>query len=315
VAIVPKFLQKGNTLAAISPAGPVEEKEVAEGVLNMGNAGYEVSVLPSALNNIGYLAGTDEERAKDLVDAFQNSKIDGILCTRGGYGTMRLLQHVDFSIIKNNPKPLIGFSDISALQHAIWLKTGLVTYSGPQLARGGLTNPDEEGLDEARLFNSRCWFDLLEGKLQGKALPFPADMVRLESVKCGSVTSPLLGGNLAVLSALAGTRWSPIFKDSILLLEEIDEPLYRIDRMLSQLHLAGAFEGVKGVLLGKFTQHIKGEPVQQHDEVLKIIREFLPDDIPFSLGAPYGHIGPCWTLPLGATVTLDSNRGMLIIEE
>lgn len=310
--MIPEPLPKGSTLATLSPAGPVGEEEVRRGAAVLSEEGYKVLRMPHALRRGQYLAGTDEQRVSDIMDAFRDDKYAGIICTRGGYGTLRLLDKLDYKLITSHPKPFVGFSDITALQTALYQRTGLVTFSGPQLARGFGYEAKEgstSGLDD---FSHACWFEMLEGRAWDKTLPLP-DGWSLTTVREGTALGPLLGGNLAVLSGLCGTPWSPRFEGAIALLEEIDEPPYRVDRMLTQLHLAGAFDGVKGVILGSFAQHVKGERLDWASLAGELLSEKL-DDVPILRGAPYGHVGPCWTLPLGAEAQLDTvNKTVMVM--
>ncbi len=305
MALIPPPLAPGATLAVVSPAGPAPPGEVERGSAALRELGYRLHPMPSAHASGGYLAGPDAGRAADLMDAFLDAEIDGILCTRGGYGSMRLLPLLDYDRIAAHPKPLVGFSDITALQTALWRRCGLVTFSGPQLAKGW-----GKGLDA---FSRAAWSEMLAGKLWGRPLPLPGDLRALEVVRPGVAEGRLLGGNLALLAALAGTGFAPDFTGAILLLEEIDEPLYRIDRMLTQLALAGLLEGVRGVVLGRFRQHTADEVREWSRPAAELLADYLPD-VPILLGAPYGHEGECWTLPLGARALLDGKDGTLTVE-
>lgn len=302
--VTPKPIAPGGTLAAVSPAGPIGRDELDSGIAAMEKFGFTIDVSPHALDSGEYLAGSDADRAADLIEAFANDRFDGILCTRGGYGTMRILPHLDWERIAQHPKPFIGFSDVSALQQALWKKNGLVTFSGPQLARGF-----GGGLDA---FSSTRWLEMLQGKAWGTPLPMP-EGDSLTPVVSGVESGPLFGGNLAVLAALCGTDWAPRFLGGIVILEEIDEPPYRIDRMLTQLLMSGAFEGVKAILLGRFDQHVQGEKLDRTTTAVSVLREALPA-IPLATGAPYGHVGPTWTLPIGAWATLNVDGGNLTVE-
>jgi muramoyltetrapeptide carboxypeptidase len=311
VAIIPEpIVRDESNFATLSPAGPVSSEEVDRGISVLNELGYSAIKMPHALDRIDYLAGSDEDRATDINDAFADPEIDAIICTRGGYGSMRLLDLLDYDLISENPKPFIGFSDITVIQNVLYEKCGLVTFSGPQLSRGGLTTLDSADSKPSRIFSTQFWLDMLEGNLWLKSLPLPDDHQGLISVRSGRVEAPLMGGNLAVLAAIAGSKHFPDFSGSIMILEEIDEPPYRLDRMLTQLFISGAFEGVKGIVLGRFYQKVQGEIVEHEDVVSEIISSFIPD-VPIMKNAPYGHIGPCWTLPIGATIVLDSEKNSI----
>lgn len=310
--MTPEPLTKGATLATLSPAGPVGDEEVRRGAAVLGREGYKVLRMPHALRRGQYLAGTDEQRASDIMDAFCDTTYDGIICTRGGYGTLRLLDKLDYDTLSRHPKPFIGFSDITALQTALYQRAGLITFTGPQLARGFGYEAKEGSLSGLDSFSHTCWFEMLEGHAWDKPLPLPEGW-SLTTVCEGEAHGPLLGGNLAVLTGLCGTPWAPRFSGAIALLEEIDEPPYRVDRMLTQLHLSGAFEGMKGIVLGSFAQHVKGDRLDWATLAGELLSEKL-NDVPIVRGAPYGHVGPCWTLPLGAEADLDTNAGTLLVK-
>ncbi|MBD3165614.1 LD-carboxypeptidase [bacterium] len=293
------------TLAAVSPAGPVDPDDFHTAVQTIEQAGFSIRSMPHVLNRAGFLAGSDEERCFDLHEAFRDPDVDAVLCTRGGYGSMRLLPLLDYDLIASNPKPMIGFSDITSLQWALQQRIGLISFTGPQLVKGW-----GEKLDA---FSRDTWLDMLAGRLWGSEMPLPGKDKSLQVERHGYAKGPLAGGNLAVIAAMCGTGNSPQFSDCILLLEEIDEPPYRIDRTLTQLAHAGAFEGVAGVLLGGFVQHAQGGRKDWTRLAANRIMELIPG-VPVLSGAPYAHVPPFWTLPLGAWMHLDAERGRVICE-
>lgn len=305
MAVTPDPLREGSHLAAVSPAGPVGKGEVERGVQTLSTLGFRVTPLPNALAEREYLAGKDTDRAADLTDAFCDEQFDGVICTRGGYGSMRLLPLLDFDLLAKHPKPFIGFSDITALQTALWQRLGWVTFSGPQLARGF-------GGEKLDGWSKEQFRKTLTGEAWGQPLDLP-DGVQLRPTQEGTAEGVLLGGNLAILASLCGTHYQPRFDGAVVILEETDEPPYRIDRMLTQLLQAGAFRGVRGILLGDFTQRIKGEPQDRSGTAETLLAEALPG-VPILANAPYGHIGTLWTLPLGAHATLDTSRRTLTVE-
>jgi len=302
VAIIPPPLKPGARLAAVSPSGPINTEEVENGRKSLESEGFEIAFMPGMSDRKKYLAGDDNSRARDVMDAFLDPSIDGIICTRGGYGSMRIIDILDFDLIASHPKPFIGFSDLTALQLALWQRKKYLTFSGPQLAKGW-----GEDLSE---FSKSSWLDMLAGRLWNRPLPFPNDIKKLSTLVEGKAEGRLIGGNLAMLAAMCGTADSPVFEDSILILEEIDEPLYRIDRMLTQLRLSGCFNGIKGIILGRFVQHEKEVLINQENDVAELIFDTLPS-VPVAGNAPYGHVGDCWTLPLGAWAELDTVKGSL----
>lgn len=257
--------------------------------------------MDHALHHGRYLAGNDDSRALDLMNAFTSSEYSGVICTRGGYGSARLLPLLDFDALrKADPKIFVGFSDITALQSALWQECQLISFSGPQLARGF-------GNNQMDIFSKNFWFAMLRGELWNTPLAAPDNSEWMEPRRHGAASGTLLGGNLAVLTSLCGTRWTPSFKNAVVILEEIDEPPYRIDRMITQLVQSGCFEGVRGVLLGAFSQNTKEGSSDWGSLAAEVIGNAIPD-IPVAYGAPYGHTGPCWTLPLGAHAEIDVDR-------
>jgi muramoyltetrapeptide carboxypeptidase len=282
----------------------VDEDEVQRGIDALDMAGIQVVVSPHALDRDDYLAGNDADRAADLLAAFGDDSTDGVICTRGGYGTLRLLSMLDFSQLRGHFKPFIGFSDITALQIALYQRLGWITYSGPQLTRGfgGDLHP----------FSHDHFFTMVGGESWGKPMPYPEESSP-RSVRDGLTEGTLFGGNLAVLASLCGTGFQPSFEGCIAVLEEIDEPPYRIDRTLTQLLLAGVFEGVRGIVLGSFAQHVQGERHERSETAERVLSEAI-SDVPIIAGVPYGHVGPCWTLPLGSPASLDAKAGELTLE-
>jgi muramoyltetrapeptide carboxypeptidase len=318
VAITPLPLKTGARIALISPAGPVGEEEVRRGVEFFEKSGYKLDILPSALktDKMSYLAGSDHERVVDLEQALMNDRYDAVFCTRGGYGTQRLLPLLNYNSIlrKVKRKPFVGFSDISALQWALHDHSAWMTWSGPQLARGFGGEDRGEGFGGVDAFSGQCWFDMLNGKMWGKVLPMPEGETLTVARDGMNPLGRLLGGNLAVLASLCGTPYQPSFAGGIAILEEIDEPPYRIDRMISQMAQAGVFKGARGILLGRFIQHVKGEVLDHAEIAAELIMDAVPT-VPVVVGAPYGHIGPCWTMPIGAEMTLDLKQKILTLEK
>jgi muramoyltetrapeptide carboxypeptidase len=255
--------------------------------------------------HFGYLAGTDEERLTDLNDALRDSSIDAIWCIRGGYGSLRLLDQVDYAAMAERPKALIGFSDATALLNAIHRLTGVVTFHGP-VARASLTAFSRLHLDRV----------LTTAEPAGRLgrIPLPPDVLvpqdnRIVSLSGGVAEGPLAGGNLTLLQCLIGTPYFPELAGAILFLEDVGEDLYRVDRMLAHLRLIGALRRLAGVLVGRFTdlRRSGGDGALGFDEVLAGYLE--PLGIPVAYGFPVGHIEAQWTLPLGVRARLDADRG------
>lgn len=284
-------------MALVSPAGPLADmREAEQAVANARALGWDPQLQPHATGQVGYFAATDAQRATDLRQALTNPAIDGIWCLRGGYGSMRLLPALDDLALAAHPKTLLGFSDITAL-HALWQRAGVVSFHGPT-ARAVLSPFSERSLRHAVCDR------------MNPASECPTDM---ECLVPGAVDGRLVGGNLAVLTALVGTPWAVSFAGAIAVLEDIGEPTYRVDRLLTQLQLSGAFRGCRGLLVGQCTDC----PDSSRDET-RSWRDLMYElgtnlRIPTLIGAPIGHIADQWTVPLGAHATLDATRGTLAV--
>ncbi|MEB6588461.1 LD-carboxypeptidase [Pseudomonas asiatica] len=297
---LPKAIAKDACFAIIAPAGPAR-LDTRKASQWFADRGYRCRIYPGASQAQGYLAGSDQQRLQDLHDAFADPAIDAILCMRGGYGSMRLLDRVDFELIRRHPKALIGYSDITALQMAIYRRAGLITF------HGGMLNADLLGAKlqptEASLLAQ------LGGHVRaGEQIVHPADFA-LNSVLPGVASGPLLGGNLSMLGATMGTLAELDTQGCILFIEDVNEPLYRVDRLLTQLRLAGKLEGVKGVLVGDFA----GITTAALTPLLEDI--FGPLGVPVLAGWRSGHCDPNVCLPLGARVRLDSDQQSLVLEQ
>ncbi|HEU4565623.1 MAG TPA: LD-carboxypeptidase [Gemmatimonadaceae bacterium] len=294
--IAPPPLAPGARVALIAPAGPLRgEEDVARAESNARALGWEPVVAEGALSRRGYLAGPDDERAAELRAALDDPRVDGVWCLRGGYGTMRILDVLDYDVLRRRPRPLIGFSDITALHLAIAARAGIVSYHGPT-ARGTLTDFSLDSLDRA---------------LSRRGDPCGA-VPGARTLREGRAVGRLVGGNLALVAALVGTPYAARLDDAILVLEDVGEPTYRIDRMLRQLRLAGALRGVRGIIFGAFTERGADDDPALLDELLRETADALR--VPCIADAPVGHIDDQWTLPLGAIAELDASEGAVRVE-
>ena len=274
-------LPPGGMIGVIAPAGPAVDR-VDQGTAWLAERGYRSRVFPAcrvpAPVDAPYLAGDDATRLSDLHAAFADPEVDAILCLRGGYGSMRLLQHIDFDLLRAHPKPFVGYSDITALHLAINRYAGWVSFHGPML-----TSDLAAGKQEP---TASALFAMLEGRAgRGMALTQPADYP-LTTLHGGSAAGRLTGGNLSMICATLDTPYEIETRDTILFIEDVSEAPYRIDRMLTQLHLAGKLKEVRGVLLGEFTD-IGADSGEQLDEaiLLPLLKERLaPLGIPLLSG-------------------------------
>ena len=295
---LPPPLAPGARVALVAPAGPLGgPADVERGEANARALGWEPVVGRYVLGRHGYFSGTDEERLADLQWALRDAAVDAVWCLRGGYGTMRLLDALDYDALARHPKAVLGYSDVTALHAAVGRHAGLVAFHGP-VARARLPEASARSLHLALA---------QEGDPCGLA---PGS----RCLRGGTASGRLVGGNLALLAALAGTPYAPDLRDAILVLEDVNEAVYRVDRMLRQLRLAGMLDGVRALAFGHFTavpaDGDEGERLL--DDVLAELADELR--VPCLAGIPMGHVDEQWTLPLGALAALDADAGRLAVE-
>ena len=296
----PRALRPGDEVAVVAPAGAVRDQAALQrGLDRLRRWGLFPDVLPSVHSQLDWpagspLAASDAVRLGDLQRAFAEPRYRAVFCARGGYGTTRLLDQLDWAALAAAPKFLIGYSDITALQAAAWRQLRLVTLHGPMVATSTELDPGPDGWELQR--------QLLFAPARPPALPWLAEAATV--LVPGVAEGPLLGGNLSLLCALLGTPWAPDLQGAILCLEDVGEAPYRLDRMLTQLASAGVFRQVAGVALGDF--HQPNTPAASVDPgTLAVLRERLAGlPVPVVAGLPFGHRPGSWTLPLGAPARL-----------
>lgn len=303
----PPALVPGSTLGIIAPAGPVRDlAPVIEGIRRIEDLGFRVSLAPNVLNKNKYLAGTGSERLDDFHRMFLDPEIDGIMCLRGGYGSMKILPGVNYDVVRRNPKLFLGYSDITALQLAIWKMTGLVTFSGPMLSSDMGRGPSD--------FTLRHFYSAVTDPRPLGAVP-PAPGVKTKAIIPGRSSGRLLGGNLTMVAAALGTPYEIDTRGAILFLEDVDEQPYRVDRMLQQLRLAGKFDSAAGVVFGEYVNCEAGDRNTSFTlaEVLEAAVSGL--HIPCFHGLSVGHGDHKATLPLGVRAEIDASQCLLRIIE
>lgn len=298
--IRPPRLRPGARVALVSPAGPSMPDRIEAALARCRHFDLEPVLAPSAGETLGYLAGPDEVRRADLQAAFDDPSVDAVWAIRGGYGTMRVLPRLDFAPLVRRPKAFVGFSDNTAL-HLALARAGLVSFHGPH-AGGSFPALAE-----------RCFRDVLfEAAPAGPLPPAPSDPTPRALVG-GVAEGELIGGNLAMLAALCGTPWALEARGRIVVIEDVGETVYRIDRMLVQLALAGALEGAAGIAFGRFTDTPATDAARPLETVLEECALSL--GVPAVMELPVGHVDENWTLPFGVRARLDADAGTLELIE
>ncbi|HEX2476126.1 MAG TPA: LD-carboxypeptidase [Lacipirellulaceae bacterium] len=304
----PKALRRGDAISVVVPAGPVNRERIDRALERLRGRGFRTKLYGDIYRSQGYLAGDDETRAEELMAAFRDPETTGIWCARGGYGVARLLHRIDFDLIRRHPKVVLGFSDITALHIAIHQRTDLVTYHGPNLQDGFGGENEMLPANEAAL-----WQAILADNQSNAALGYAYDLAAIENIELrtlsgGASRGRMIGGNLAVLAGLMGTPFEVDTAGRILFLEDVGERLYRIDRYLSQLRLAGKLQAAAGVLLGSFSFN-DDEPSESEAAVGALLEDYFSRlDVPVLAGFPAGHAKYNMTLPIGALVEIDANK-------
>ncbi|MFN2636760.1 MAG: LD-carboxypeptidase [Gemmatimonadaceae bacterium] len=292
-----KPLESGAHVALLAPAGPLQKPEdLPRAQENTRTMGWEPIVGEHAREREGYLAGHDRERLNDLNRAIRDPKIEAIWCIRGGYGLTRILDKIDYDALSRTPKAIIGYSDITALHCAAQRRCRLITYHGPT-AREMLSDFSRDSFKRA----------VVEQTDSCGTAP------QARELNAGTAEGRLVGGNLAVLASLCGTAFAPDCADGILILEDINEPVYRIDRMLQQLKFSGVLNGCRAIAFGDCTScpEDAGGGGRPFDEVLGELAHAL--GIPCVAGIPVGHVAEQWTIPLGAVGKLDTKTRTLSV--
>lgn len=299
----PAPMTAGAHVALVAPAGPLGEGAVERAIERVRALGWVPRLGEHARGRHGYLAAPDEARLHDLNQAIRSAEVDAIWCLRGGYGTMRILDGIDWGALAARPRPLIGFSDNTAL-HLAARRVGVVSYHAPHPAAA-----------EVSEFSLALLHRTLTGTSSAGPLPLPGGAPPPRALLRGTAEGPLVGGNLALLAALAGTPYALRAQGAIVFMEEVGEPAYRVDRLLSQLRLSGALDGVAGVAIGAFSEAPDADRRDlptAHEVVLDRLGDL---GVPILAGLPVGHVPDNWTLPVGVRARLDADAGTLELLE
>ncbi|MBM7838668.1 muramoyltetrapeptide carboxypeptidase [Alkalihalobacillus xiaoxiensis] len=301
--VKPSLLKKGDTIGIIAPASPPELKKIHYAKTFYEKKGLKVKLAPSVGKRNGYLGGSDQERIADLEFMFKDQTIKGIFCACGGYGTPRIVDQIDYQLIKENPKIFWGYSDITCLHTAIFQRTGLITFHGPMLS----SDLAVDELDAVTINGLNQVFAKTEIMINQSTQP-------LHTLMQGTANGPIVGGNLTLLTSLLGTPYEIDTNGSLLFIEEIEEEPYRIDRMLNQLRLAGKLDQAAGFVIGHFNQCEPKTPAKSLTLEQVIQRYLVIEGKPSVSGFQIGHCLPVKSIPLGARATLDADCKRLMIE-
>ncbi|MFC4620038.1 LD-carboxypeptidase [Camelliibacillus cellulosilyticus] len=301
-----KPLKFGDTIGLTAPASPAKREKTIMAIDAVERLGFRVKVGSSCFQEYGgYLAGKPENRAAELNAFFQDNQIDAILCLRGGYGSPQILDRLDYSLIAEHPKLFIGYSDMTALHTALLQKCGLITIHGPMAA---------SDLLDADSFTKQSFLRVLTDPDPLWEISNPIE-TRIESLTAGTATGEIVGGNLALICALLGTPYELDTKGKLLFLEDIGEEPYRIDRMLTQLTLAGKLDDAAGFILGSWTD-CESEEEPGGFSVMDVFQNILkPLGKPTIYNVAAGHCDTKISLPLGVQAKLDATNQTLTLLE
>ncbi len=308
----PKKLEKGDRIGIVSPASPTYNKsDIVRGVETLRQWGYNVELSKNLSKKTGFCAGSDIERAQDLNEMFKREDIDAIFVTQGGYGSARILKYLDFDLIKNNPKILIGFSDITSLHLAIYKKTNLVTFHGPGIAR---YNPEE--LSE---YTQKYLFKALAEEEAIGEVTLADDKKWIYSIHGGEAEGILIGGNLTLICSTLGTPYEIDTQDKILFIEEVYTEPWVFDHMMCHLMNAGVLHKAAGIVIGTCEHCVPRQldPGFYCDTSIEdVLGDYLrPLGIPVLYGLPLGHTRDLATLPIGVNTYLNGDEKKFIIKE
>lgn len=291
----PKPLKPGDLIQVVSPAGPVDEAKLNKGIARLRNWGYQVRIAPHALSRCDYLAGSDSERSEDLINAFTDPDIKAIICSRGGYGSARILGDIPWDRFRElPPKHFVGFSDITAIMLQLWSKSCWVSLSGPQVAMALSSSMSMKSVENLKSF--------LRGDYSNSA--WSDEKIILHRIRGIDAEGVIVPSCMSILVSLIGTPWMPNLEGAIVCLEDLNEPPYKIDRMLMQLRDSNVLNGISGIVLGHFRWD--GENISK--QVGEIISDLFSDfDFGIWYGLPWGHVDDRITIPMGVSTSISED--------
>lgn len=304
--LYPKKLNKGDTIGICAPASPIKQKLFKKGLRFLKSLGFHLLLSENIRAKNGYLAGTEEQRLNDFHQLLKNELVKGIIFARGGFGCSKFAMDIDYELVKQNPKVIWGFSDITFLHLALYQKANLITFHGPMVMTAGRQEFDSV---------SKQGFQQL---FKATTLVYNESISSLMTICEGKVTAPIIGGNLSLITSTLGTPFEINVKGKILFIEDLNEKMYKIDAMLNQLKLANKFAEVAGIVIGDFS-HIKMHAsdddkhtsLQQHEiekQLLQLFYAYFASlKIPVLYGFKIGHCFPHFAIPHGSIATLSTD--------
>lgn len=311
-AVKPRRLEKGDTVALVTPGSYITEQEKQESLNNIKELGFNVVYSDRLMQKNGFFSANDKERAEDLNEMFERKDVQGIICARGGYGCARILPYIDYDLIEDNPKPLIGFSDVTALHYAIYKNCDLITFHGP-VSISTFSKFCVKNFEDV-LMNPTFELTLVNSTSSNNYNPYGVTVI-----SDGLAEGELIGGNLTLAASLIGTEYDVEYSGKIVFLEEFLEEPYRIDRMLTQMIQAGKFEDVEGIALGvfKMCESDKVNPSFQNSYTLmEVLKDRLGNlGIPVIYGLSFGHVVDKFTIPIGIEAELNTDTQQLKLLE
>lgn len=307
--IFPKRIRKGDKIGLIAPAGNISKEKLDRSIANVKSLGCEVDYRNDILMKYGYLAGTDERRLEEFHQMMARKDIYAVYCVRGGYGLTRIIGRIDYELVQKNPKPIIGYSDITALLNSVYQKTGIIGFHGP-VASAKYTGFAVRGLKEV----------LFEGKsnimlFAKDDMDTPASTDVVYTINNGAAEGLLAGGNLSLIASMIGTEYEINFDNKIVLIEEVGEEPYKIDRMITQLIESGSLDMAKGVVCGRFSGCDAEEVARSLTLKGVLLDRFTLLNIPVFSGLQFGHIADNFTLPIGVLAEMNATECTLNLVE
>ncbi len=307
--ILPPRLKKNDVIGLVTPSSSIKSEQLDETIIKLEGLGYRVYYNNSVLDEYGYYAGKDSDRAEEIMHMFSNNEVDAILCVRGGYGAIRILDLIDYDIISSNPKLFMGYSDITALHAAIYKRTGLVSFHSPM------------GVSDFNSFAITSFNNVVVEPKDHYSYGYQREEKTDDNtefdrytINKGIAEGELAGGNISVLDSIIGTDYEPDFKGKIVYLEEIEEKTYKVDKMLFHLLSSTNLKQAAGIVLGVFKDcNINDEPRISLKQALNDL--FTPLNIPVSYGLSFGHIDYKITIPFGIRGKMNANNNSLELLE